>query len=238
MSAERRQCAGVDAVRRALESQDPPRLLLLQRGDPEAAALAPVAEARGVRVEVVSENDLRRMAAVRPAPPVLALLGPDPEVADLDALLSRAGPVWLLAGVTYAGNAGYAIRSAEVSGAAGIVLDAAIEPAERKRAYRFSMHAERFFPVLWKPALRVLDAAHRVGRRAIAIEDVGARAPWEVDLRASPLLVIGGERDGIAPDLLARCDEVIRIPMRGFVPAYNVQAAMAIVAGERLRQEG
>ena len=37
--------------------------------------------------------------------------------------------------------------------------------------------------------------------------------------------------------LLARCDAVLRIPMRGFVPAYNLQAAMAMVAGERLRQE-
>ncbi len=238
MNRGRRQCAGLEAVRRALESAEPPCLLLVQRGDPELAPLVEAAQAQGVRVELVSENDLRRMAASQPAPPVLALLGPDPHVADLDALWAREGPVWLLAGVTYAGNAGYAIRSAEVSGAAGIILDAAIDAAERKRVYRFSMHAERFFPVRWEYPSQVVDSARHAGRRVIAIEDVGERAPWEVDLRGAPLLVIGGEREGIAPELLTRCDEVIRIPMRGFVPAYNVQAAMAIVAGERLRQEG
>jgi len=49
--------------------------------------------------------------------------------------------------------------------------------------------------------------------------------------------VIGGETRGIPAPLLARCDAALRIPMRGFIPAYNLQAAMAIVAGERLRQE-
>jgi tRNA(Leu) C34 or U34 (ribose-2'-O)-methylase TrmL len=61
-------------------------------------------------------------------------------------------------------------------------------------------------------------------------------APWEIDLRGPLLFVIGGETRGIA--LTARAlDATLRIPMRGFIPAYNVQAAMAIVAGERLRQE-
>jgi tRNA G18 (ribose-2'-O)-methylase SpoU len=28
----------------------------------------------------------------------------------------------------------------------------------------------------------------------------------------------------------------VRVPMAGFIPSYNVQAAMAAVAAERLRQ--
>lgn len=234
----RTQLAGVEAVRQALFSQTPPRLVLARREDTELDALCEEARSRGVQVEFVSENDLRRMARVRPAPAVLALCGPEPGAASVEELLRREGALWLLAGVTYAGNAGYAIRSAEVSGAAGIFLDEGFGPAERKRALRFSMHAERFFPVRWEAALPVLEAATRLGRKVVAIEDVGTRAPWQVDLRGSPLFVIGGEREGVAPALLECCHEVIRIPMRGFVPAYNLQAAMAMVAGERLRQEG
>ncbi len=236
--ALRRQLNEIEEVRAALDSADMPRLILVARELTDTAALAVCEEARrrGVAVSRVSENDLRRMTRTRPAPPLLALCGPDPRV-DLDELLRREGALWLLSGVTYAGNAGYAIRSAEVSGAAGIVLDERFAAGERKRALRFSMHAERFFPVHWKPAVAVIAAAREVGRRVIAIEDSGERAPWEEDLRGSPLFVIGGERDGIAPALLERCDRVLRIPMRGFVPAYNLQAAMAMVAGERLRQE-
>ncbi len=234
----RRQLTGIQEVRAALHSEHPPRLLLVLRDLREAGALALCEEAsqRGVSVERVSANDLRRMARVRPAPPLLALCGPDP-APTFGELVNREGALWLLCGVTYAGNAGFAIRSAEVSGAAGIVLDVAFTPAERNRALRFSMHAERFFPVQWRPGAEVVAAARTAGRRVIAIEDVGERAPWQEDLRGSPLFVIGGERDGIDANLLARCDSIVRVPMRGFVPAYNLQAAMAAVVGEQLRQE-
>jgi tRNA G18 (ribose-2'-O)-methylase SpoU len=48
--------------------------------------------------------------------------------------------------------------------------------------------------------------------------------------------VVGGERHGIPKEVLAACDDAIRIPMWGFIPSYNLQAAMAAVACERLRQ--
>lgn len=234
----REQLAGVPDVEEALRRGRPLRLILAARDlrDPQALAVCEDARLRGIPIEKVSDNDLRRMSKVRPTPPLLALCGPEAG-ASSEELLTRDGAIWLLVGVTYAGNAGYAIRSAEVSGAAGIFLDDEFPPAERKRALRFAMHAERFFPVLWEAATDVIDGARGAGRRVIAIEDVGDRAPWETNLSGSPLLVIGGERHGIAPALLDRCDEVLRIPMRGFVPAYNLQAAMAAVAGERLRQE-
>ena len=49
---------------------------------------------------------------------------------------------------------------------------------------------------------------------------------------------MGGESDGVPRALLARCDAVARIPMAGFVASYNLQAAVAILAAERLRQRG
>jgi 23S rRNA (guanosine2251-2'-O)-methyltransferase len=50
------------------------------------------------------------------------------------------------------------------------------------------------------------------------------------------MLVVGNEREGLPRSLLDRCDSVIAVPMAGFVPSYNVQAALSIVAAERLRQ--
>jgi tRNA G18 (ribose-2'-O)-methylase SpoU len=88
------------------------------------------------------------------------------------------------------------------------------------------------------PALDTIARARRAGRRVLAIEDVGDAAPWEADLTSRLLLVVGGERHGIPREVLAACDGALRIPMRGFIPSYNLQAAMAMVAGERLRQLG
>ena len=150
--------------------------------------------------------------------------------------LAGSGCAWLLVGLAYPGNTGFAIRAAEVSGADAVFIDVALLHDGRREALRASMRADRFLPVFWEPALGVVKAARAAGLRVLAIEDVGERAPWEIDLTGRLLLVVGGEHDGIPGEVIEACDAALRIPMRGFIPAYNVQAAMAMVAGERLRQ--
>jgi len=68
------------------------------------------------------------------------------------------------------------------------------------------------------------------------LEDSGGKTPWEEDLTGDILLVVGGEREGISEEILSRSDSVIRVPMSGFIPSYNLQAPMAVVAAETLRQ--
>ena len=68
------------------------------------------------------------------------------------------------------------------------------------------------------------------------MEDTGEIGPWEEDLTGNVLLVIGGEHDGISDYVLKESDSVLRVPMSGFVPSYNLQAPMAVVAAEALRQ--
>jgi tRNA G18 (ribose-2'-O)-methylase SpoU len=167
--------------------------------------------------------------------PLLALVGADPE-ARLERWLAGSGAGWLLAGTAYPGNAGFVIRSAEVSGADGVVIDANFDRGERRECLRAAMRADRFFPVAFAPAAEAVAAARRGGRRIIAVEDSGGCAPWEADLTGAVLFVVGGERNGIPGALLAEADAVLRIPMAGFVSSYNLQAAMAVVMGERMRQ--
>ena len=213
------------------------RLVLVRRGTNGARERAVLRRARGqgVAVREISAADLRRMAREAPPPELLGLVGADPR-RDAAALLAGPGAVWTLVGVAYPGNAGAAIRTAEVSGAAGIIVDARFDAAARRRALRFAMGAERFFPVLWESAAATVALARDLGRTVLAVESSGTRAPWQVDLRGAPLLLLGGERNGIPAALLAAADAVLRLPMRGFIPAYNLQAALAAVAGERLRQ--
>jgi TrmH family RNA methyltransferase len=82
----------------------------------------------------------------------------------------------------------------------------------------------------------VLESARSAGHRVFAIENTGALAPWDVDLTGPSLFVVGGEADGIPSDVLAKCDDVLRLPMAGFIPSYNLQSAVSVVAIERLRQ--
>lgn len=232
----RRQLCGVEEVTRALGAGETPRLLLVHADRMEALApLCARARSLGAEVHPTSEAMLWRLSKQSPTPDVLALLGPDPK-APRDMVLEAAGACWLLVGNKYPGNAGFAIRSAEVSGADAIFIDNDMGHEARREAIRASMRADRYFPVHWEPALPLLADARRAGRRILAIEDVGGPAPWELDLTVPVLLIVGGERSGIPEAVIRECDDVMRLPMPGFIPSYNLQAAMAMVAGERLRQ--
>jgi len=203
--------------------------------DPAVAALVERARRLGIPVQAASERSLWRLSKTDPPAELLALVGPPPD-AGREPALAAGGIVWLLVGLAYPGNTGFAIRLAEVSGAQAVFVDGAFLHAGRREALRASMRAERFLPVFWEPALDVIAAARAAGRRVLAVEDVGHRAPWDVDLCEPLLLIVGGERHGIPREVLAAADGAIAIPMRGFIPSYNLQAAMAIVAGEHLRQ--
>jgi len=230
------QLAGIDAAEAALLAGEL-RLLLVDgtARSPRLSRLVERARAAGVRVRSATPRVLERLALVAPAPELLALVGRDPD-ADLGAVLARRGAIWLLVGVAYPGNVGMAIRTAEVSGADAAVVEPAFDHTCRRAALRASMRADRFMPVLWERPERLLEAAARTGHRLLALDDAGSLAPWELDLRGPAIFVVGAENGGIPAELLARCHARIRVPMAGFIPCYNLQAAVSAVAIERLRQ--
>jgi TrmH family RNA methyltransferase len=238
-AAPRIQIAGVDAIQRALRERSDVRVLLIPSGDssPELQQLEAAAVAYGARIWRGGPGDMRRMGRGEGAERAVALAG-DSTTATLEELLARGGLSWLLHRASYPSNVGFAIRTAEVSGADGVVVDAVFNHEQRGRIGHVSMGASDLLPVVYSTTEDTLRAAAASGVNVIAIEDSGASLPWQVDLRAPAVCIIGNEQTGIEPALIARCNFSIRIPMAGFVPSYNVQAAMTAIAVERLRQLG
>ncbi len=240
--SQRSQIAGFDAIQQALDAGESLPVVLLRR-DPGTPALAQQLDAlekrahgQGVRVVRATDNDLRRMSADAPPADALGLLGPDPEMC-LNDLLAQPGLCWLLHQPSYASNVGFAIRTAEVAGADGIIVDSSFSKSDQEQALRVSMGAHRFFPVHWETTESCMRAARTGGKQIIALEDVGGQAPWELDLSQPCLLVVGNERHGLPREIMEACDAIVRIPMRGFVPSYNLQGALAILTAEQLRQQ-
>ncbi len=233
------QRCGVAEVSVALESEDV-SLVLFLRGtdDPEAARLRAIAEGRAIPVLEASNNDMWRMSRANDGqvpPPILALVGRK-HLASVAEVLSTGGIVWLLAGARYPVNIGFTIRTAEVSGASAVFVDGKLSHSEKKAARRASMKAHRFMPVHWVDGLDIVSRAKDAGFRVVSLEDSGEVEPWGEDLTGDVMLVVGGERDGIPRPILEKSDSVVRVPMSGFVPSYNLQAPMAVVAAEALRQ--
>ena len=233
------QRCGEDEILAAIDNNENISLILVKR-DSETTKLQNIleyAESSGIKIIFGSENDLWRMSRdnSQGIPNVLALVGRNPDL-SLQEVFSNGGLVWLLAGAAYPVNIGFCIRTAEVSGASAVIVDAELKNPERSAAKRASMKAHRFIPVHWTPGLDAIKMAKKSGFRIIAVEDVGTSAPWDVDMTGDIILVVGGEKNGISSEILSESDEIVRIPMSGFVPSFNLQAPLSAVAIEAQRQ--
>ncbi|MFB1005558.1 MAG: TrmH family RNA methyltransferase [Candidatus Poseidoniaceae archaeon] len=227
------QITGAEAVLRALEAGEAITMVLVDR-EKDTEHIRSACEARGIPVEEGSTNDLWRMSA-EGFVDALALIDRQP-VASLDEVFERGGTVWFFDGVTYSTNLGFAIRTAEVSGADAVVLNVMKTHEERRTIRRSSMRADRFLPVVYSTTEEILTVAKKNGARVIAVEDVGTHGPWDEDLTGDVLLVVGAEKEGISDAVLEAADACVLLPMDGFVPSYNLQVAVSVVAVEALRQ--
>ena len=233
------QLCGTEEVRDAIEKGESISLILVKRDHENQAVdeIISMSEKSEIRVIEGSENDLWRMARDNSdgAPDILALVGRNPS-ATFEEVLESGGLIWMLDGAKYPVNIGFCIRTAEVSGADAVIIDGPLNNQERSAAKRASMKAHRFLPVFWRNAIESIHSAKLAGFRIIAVEDIGEKTPWEVDLTGNVILIVGGEREGISEAVLSSVDEIIRIPMTGFVPSFNLQAPLSAVAIEAQRQ--
>ncbi|MDD4178771.1 MAG: TrmH family RNA methyltransferase, partial [Candidatus Margulisbacteria bacterium] len=66
----------------------------------------------------------------------------------------------------------------------------------------------------------------------------GKRLYNQADYRGGVAFVVGSEGKGVARLVKERCDEVVRLPMRGQINSLNASVATGIVLYEVLRQRG
>tara|TARA_B100000927_G_scaffold153574_1_gene123770 strand:+ start:254 stop:955 length:702 start_codon:yes stop_codon:yes gene_type:complete len=228
------QITGAEAVYQALLSGQPIDRVLVDR-EKDTTLIRDLCKQHNIPLEEGSTNDLWRMSSAGHVE-ALALIGRF-QTESLDELMSRGGTIWFFDGVTYSTNLGFAIRTAEVSGADGVVLNVAKTHEERRTIRRASMRADRFIPVIYSNTKEIIAKAKQYNLPIIVAEDVGDRGPWDVDMTGDILLVVGAERDGVSQQTLDNADFVVKLPMNGFVPSYNLQVAVSVLAVEALKQK-
>ena len=227
------QAQGSKTILSMLQTDHEIRLVLVDR-EMNTEELRQECERQGIPLEEGSTNDLWRMSAEGNTD-ALALIGREPH-GTLEEVFERGGSIWLLDGVQYPTNLGFGIRTIEVSGADAVVLNISRTHQDRRTIRRSSMRADRFIPVVYSDTTSIINVAKKNKFRIIAAEDVGTVEPWNADLTGNVLFVVGAEREGVSQEVLKACDEIVRLPMGGFVPSYNLQVAISVLAVESLRQ--
>ena len=224
------QITGADDVLDALKDGVEIKLVLVDREE-DCSEIIELCKSKEIKVVEGSSTDLWRMSA-KGQQKALALIGREPE-GTLEEIFERDGVIWLFDGVEYAPNLGFGVRTAEVSGATAVIINVKKTHEERRTIRRAGMRATRFIPVVYASTEKILAACNR---RIVVAEDVGDKAPWDSDLTGNVMLVVGAENAGVSKDVLDAADDIVRLPMPGFVPSYNLQVAVSALAIERLRQ--
>lgn len=224
------QITGADDVLDALKDGVEIKLVLVDREE-DCSEIIELCKSKEIKVVEGSSTDLWRMSA-KGQQKALALIGREPE-GTLEEIFERDGVIWLFDGVEYAPNLGFGVRTAEVSGATAVIINVKKTHEERRTIRRAGMRATRFIPVVYASTEEILAACNR---RIVVAEDVGDKAPWDSDLTGNVMLVVGAENAGVSKEVLDAADDIVRLPMPGFVPSYNLQVAVSALAIERLRQ--
>lgn len=227
------QVTGRDAVLSALQNGQELDMVLVDR-EKDTTLIRQLCEERGILLQEGSANDLWRMSHDG-SQDALALTGRNTE-GTLDEIMQRGGTIWFFDGVEYSTNLGFAIRTAEVSGADAVVLNVSKTHEERRTIRRASMRADRFIPVIYSTSEDILATAKSNQVKIIVAEDTGKVGPWDVDMTGDVLLVVGAEKLGVSQLVQDAADEIVILPMDGFVPSYNLQVAVSVLAVEALRQ--
>ncbi len=227
---------GVRLAEEVAGSGLPVRLWLLEEGwgaEPgrNRRLLEAVTE-RGDPVVRVARGLLREAADTQ-TPQGVAVVFQAPRWAPED-LLARSGPLVVLDRLQDPGNLGTLARTAEATGAAGLVLVPGSADPGNPKALRASAGS-----LLRLPALTVPDAAgflKAAGIQALATVPQGGAAPDELDLAGRFALLLGQEGGGLAPDLAGSAALRVTLPMEGRVESLNVAAAAAMILYEAQRQ--
>jgi RNA methyltransferase, TrmH family len=128
-----------------------------------------------------------------------------------------------------AGNIGTLFRSAEASGAQGILLTEGCCDPFNPKAVRASMGSLFRLPFQvggnWNA---YMDWLKQNDFRSYGLATDGTKSLTELDFLAPQAFWVGSEGAGLPEELLAACDEKINIPMAGKVESLNVGVAASL----------
>src|SRR5262245_54405934 len=120
-------------------------------------------------------------------------------------------------------NVGSIFRTADGAGAGKLYLCGMTATPPRPEIRKAALGAEETVPWEYFPQTNLaLQHLQEQGYRLLALENTSTSK----DYRASPLrfplaLIIGHEYEGIAQDILAQCEMVLSLPMRGRKTSLN-----------------
>lgn len=142
----------------------------------------------------------------------------------------------LVDGVQDPGNLGTIIRSADASGALGVILLKGTVDAFNEKALRATMGSIFHLPVVEFKDLHELKNLMTSGFKLIVSSLEGENNFYEESLQGKIIIAVGNEGSGVSKEIHELADKRVKIPMPGKAESLNVAIAGSIMMFEYVRQ--
>ena len=231
---------GEKVVRRLLES----RFTVVSVVLPEKwfRDLEPLLQARPeeIRVYIAEKPLLETLTGFSMYQGLLAVgkVPPQPSLGEVIARSPQPRLFIAADALSNAQNMGALVRNCAAFNTQALIVGETCSSPFLRRAVRGSMGAIFQLPVVETPNLaQTLQALRHQGIRCVAAHPhADGKTLSQADLRSDCCIVFGSEGYGLAPAVLAACDDAAAIPMPETVDSLNVGSAAAVFLYEANRQ--
>ncbi len=234
---------GRNAVSEALRSERAIDTLLVVKGERNGSVGRIIAECREKKI-VIKEVDKKKLDFMcgqgnHQGVAAYAAAHEYAEVEDILALAAERGEdpfIIICDGIEDPHNLGAIIRTAETSGAHGIII-----PKRRNASLTWAVGKASAGAVEYMPVARV-------GNLATLIDELKEKGIWvysadmdgqnwcETDYSGGVALIVGSEGNGVSRLIREKSDFIVSLPMRGKITSLNASVAAGILMYEVSRQ--
>jgi 23S rRNA (guanosine2251-2'-O)-methyltransferase len=236
---------GRNPVLEALKAGRPVGKILLAKNIERHGALAEIihlAQVGGIPVDYVERQAIDRLSQTPASQGIIAYTAAK-EYAGLDELLAasqtknRPALYIVLDGIEDPHNLGAIIRTADASGADGVII-------RERRAVGLTSIVEKASAgaVEYVPVARVVNISQTLETLkhnnvwVVGIDQSASANYTKIDFKPPTAIVIGGEGKGLSDLVKKNCDFLASIPMKGKISSLNASVAAAVVLYEVVRQ--
>ena len=145
----------------------------------------------------------------------------------------------VLDGVTDVRNFGAIARTCECAGVDAIVVPLKGGAALNGDAVKTSAGALLKIPVCREHNIvNALKFIVSSGIKVVAATEKASQNYTETSMSEPLAIVMGAEDEGVSPEILRLCDNMVKIPMLGTIDSLNVSVAAGVLIYEAVRQRG
>jgi 23S rRNA (guanosine2251-2'-O)-methyltransferase len=236
---------GRNPVLEALKSGRPINKILLVQNIERHGVIAEIwhlAQQQGVPLEYVERQAIDRLGQSGANQGIIALTAAR-EYADLDELLAipdqkkQKAFFIILDGLEDPHNLGAIIRTADATGAHGVIIRERRAVGLTPVVEKTSAGALEYVPVARVANIsQTIETLKKNNVWVVGIDQAGQTDYTKIDYKPATAIVIGAEGQGLSDLVRKNCDFLAAIPMRGRIASLNASVAAAVVIYEVVKQ--